>query len=214
MALSQDLIGFVREALARGLARNQIEEVLIRSGWPADQVRRALAGFADVSFPIPVPRPVPTTSAREAFMYVLMFATLFVSAYSLGDLLFEIINRTFPDPAVTRFQRSTLEAIRWSLSSLIVAFPVFLWIGWLIARIVRADPTKRASKIRRQLTYVTLFVASCVLIGDITTVVYSFLGGELTTRFVLKVLTVAVIAGTVFGYYLAELRVEERKPET
>src|SRR5262245_19177442 len=214
MALSADLIGFVREALARGMPRDQIEEVLLRSGWPVDQVRRALGGFADVSFPIPVPRPLSTTSAREAFMYVLMFATLFISAYSLGDLLFEIINRAFPDPAVSRFQQPALQAMRWSLSTLIVAFPVFLWIAWLIARLVRAEPTKRASRIRRQLTYFTLFIASCVLIGDVTSVVYSFLGGELTTRFVLKVLAVALIAGTVFGYYLAELRIEERKPET
>ena len=214
MALSQDLLAFVKDALAKGLSRADIENVLLRSGWPEDQVRRAMSGFAEVDFPIPVPRPVAIASAREAFMYVLLFATLFVSAYSLGDLLFEIINRAFPDPAVNRYPQSTLQAIRWSLSALIVAFPVFLWVGWLIARLVRAEPTKRASRIRRQLTYITLFVASCVLIGDLTTVVYSFLGGELTARFLLKVLTVAVISGTVFGYYLADLRVEERKPET
>ena len=75
-------------------------------------------------------------------------------------------------------------------------------------------PTKRASKIRRRLTYVTLFIASCVLIGDFTYVVYSFLGGELTVRFVLKALVVAVIAGTAFGYYLWDLRANEREPET
>jgi len=53
-----------------------------------------------------------------------------------------------------------------------------------------------------------------VLIGDFTYVVYSFLGGELTVRFVLKALVVAVIAGTAFGYYLWDLRANEREPET
>src|SRR5712691_11977841 len=120
MALNQDLIAFVKDGLQRGLARADIEAVLLRAGWPPDQVRRALAGFADIEFALPVPRPLPTVSIREAFMYVLMFATLFVSAYRLGDLLFDIINRTFPDPADTRFtQLSTLQAIRWSLSCLI-----------------------------------------------------------------------------------------------
>jgi len=33
------------------------------------------------------------------------------------------------------------------------------------------------------------------LIGDVTTIVYNFLGGEMTARFVLKALTVAAIAG-------------------
>jgi hypothetical protein len=214
MALNQDLIAFVKDGLQRGLARSDIEAVLLRAGWPAEQVRRALAGFADIEFAIPVPRPIPTVSAREAFMYVLMFTTLFVSAYNLGDLLFGIIDRRFPDPASPRPEQFTLQSIRWALSSLIVAFPIFLWMAWLIARLVRADPTKRASRIRRRLTYITLFVAACVLIGDVITVVYSFLGGELTTRFVLKVITVGGIAGTAFGYYLSDLRVEEKEPET
>ena len=214
MALSEDLMAFVKDALQRPVSRAQIEDALLRAGWPADQVRRALAAFADVEFAIPVPRPVPTVSAREAFMYVLMFATLFVSAYSLGDLLFDIINREFPDPAVEVSAQSTLQAIRWSLSSLIVAFPIFSWVAWLISRLVQIDPTKSASRIRRQLTYVTLFIASCVLIGDVITVIYSFLGGELTTRVALKVLTVGVISGTVFGYYLSDLRAVEKEPET
>ena len=33
--------------------------------------------------------------------------------------------------------------------------------------------------------------------------------GDLSLRFVLKVLVVGVIAGTVFGYYLWDLRQEE-----
>ena len=214
MALNQDLVAFVKEGLQRGLARGDIEAVLLRAGWPPEQVRRALAGFADFEFAIPVPRPIPTVSAREAFMYVLMFATLFVSAYSLGDLLFDIIDRRFPDPVSSRAEAFTLQSIRWALSALIVAFPIFLWMAWLIARLVRADSTKRASRIRRRLTYITLFIAACVLIGDVITVVYSFLGGELTTRFVLKVFTVGAIAGTAFGYYLSDLRVEEKEPET
>ena len=40
---------------------------------------------------------------------------------------------------------------------------------------------------------------------------YRLLGGELSLRFVLKVLVVGVIAGGVFGYYLGELRREERE---
>jgi len=214
MALNPELTAFVKDGLQRGLARSDLEAVLVRAGWPQEQVGRALAAFADVEFAIPVPRPIPTVSAREAFMYVLMFATIFLSAYNLGDLLFSIINRAFPDPASRGFYQSSLQSIRWSLSSLIVAFPIFLWVAWLIARLVRTDPTKRSSRIRRQLTYVTLFAAACVIIGDIITVIYSFLGGELTTRFVLKVITVGLIAGSIFGYYLSDLRVEEKEPET
>jgi hypothetical protein len=37
------------------------------------------------------------------------------------------------------------------------------------------------------------------------------LGGEATTRFLLKVLVVAAIAGTGFGWYLWDLRREEKE---
>ena len=129
--------------------------------------------------------------------------------------MFDFINRAFPDPAAGSFdayggyEAYVAQRIRWSVSSLIVACPVFLYMSWSTGRAVSLDPTKRASKVRRWLTYWTLFVAACALIGDFTTLVYNLLGGELTVRFVLKVLTVGLIAGTAFTYYLRDLRRDE-----
>ena len=62
---------------------------------------------------------------------------------------------------------------------------------------------------RSSAIYLTLFIAAGCLIGDMTTLVYQLLGGELTVRFMLKVIVVGAIAGTVFGYYLHDLRREE-----
>ena len=74
---------------------------------------------------------------------------------------------------------------------------------------IRRDPTKRGSKVRRWLTYLTLFAAATALICDVGTLVYSLLGGEITGRFLLKVAVVALIAGSAFGYYLSDLRADE-----
>jgi hypothetical protein len=210
MAGSDELIGFVREALGRGLSRRQVEDALRQAGWEPEQIHGALAAFAPVDFPVAVPRPRTSLSAREAFMYLLLFTTLYIVTYSLGNLLFQFINRAFPDPASYDSDAYIRASIRWSVASLIVALPVFLYMSRLTIRARRADADKRSSPIRRWLTYLTLFVAACVLIGDVMSLVYSVLGGELTTRFVLKVLTVAAIAGTVFWYYLSELRGDER----
>jgi hypothetical protein len=225
MAASEQLSAFVKAALAQSIPRAEIEAVLRKSGWPVGQVRSALDGFADVEFAIPVPRPQPYLDAREAFMYLVLFSTLYLSAYHLGSLLFDIINLTFRDPAdaplgsplvaapldmddaqVANYLR---QSIRWSISSLIVAFPVFFYMSWLVARDLAANPSKRHSKVRRWLTYLTLFVAASVLIGDVITLVYNLLGGEIATRFLLKVLVVGFIAGTVFWYYLSDIRREE-----
>lgn len=210
MAANEELIGFVRDALARGLSRPQVEAALRQAGWDAKQVSAALAAFATIDFPIPVPRPRTSLSAREAFIYLLLFSTMYVVAFQFGSLLFDFINQVFPDPAASEFERFQRESIRFSVSSLIVALPVFLYMSRLTNRETALDPTKRTSPVRRWLTYLTLFSAACVLIGDVTTLIYSLLGGELTTRFVLKVLVVAAIAGTIFWFYVSDLRMDER----
>lgn len=217
MAINEDLLSFVRDSLGRGLSRAQIEDALIRAGWGSDQVKSALAAFAEIEFPIPVPRPKPYLSAREAFIYLVLFTTLYISAYNVGNLVFQFINRAFPDPVWVgplSFTEYTRQAIRWSVASLIIAFPVFLYVSRLISRTVRRDPSKRASKIRKWLTYITLFITAGVIIGDLTTLVYNFLGGELTLRFLLKVMTVGVISGAIFGYYLWDLRQEESEDKS
>ena len=212
MAAGDELLAFVRDALSRGVPRTQIEDVLRRSGWTTDQIRGALTAYAEIDFPVPVPRARPYLSAREAFMYLVLFGTLYASAYNLGSLIFDFINLAFPDASQQSFDgygQYVRESIRWSISWLIVAFPVFLYLSWLTERDVSRDPVKRASKVRRWLTYLTLFSAACALLGDVATLVYNVLGGELTVRFLLKVVTVALIAGTAFVYYLRDLRQDE-----
>ena len=211
MAAGDELLEFVRAALGRGVPRAQIEDVLRKSGWTTDQIQGALTAYADIDFPIPVPRARPYLSAREACIYLVLFGTLYASAYNLGSLVFDFINRAFPDPSQTfeGFEEYSRQSIRWSISWLIVAFPVFMYLSWSTERDIDRDPMKRASKVRRWLTYLTLFSAACALLGDFTTLVYNALGGELTVRFVLKVLTVALISGTAFVYYLNDIRQDE-----
>jgi amino acid transporter len=52
----------------------------------------------------------------------------------------------------------------------------------------------------------TLFAAAIVIIGDLVSLVFRFLNGDLTIQFVLKVLTVFLIAASVFTYYLWNIR--------
>jgi len=206
---TQDLELFVREALLRGQTRESIRKALLEAGWTAEQASTAIAAYADVSFAVPVPKPRAQLSAREAFLYLLLFTTLYLSCYHLGSLVFDLINRAYPDPT-DRNMRFVADSMRWSIAYLIITFPVFIFLANYIGRDVARSPIRRLSPIRRWLTYLTLFVAAGALIGDLTTLVYSVLAGELTIRITLKVLVVLVIAGAVFGYYLADLRKEER----
>ena len=205
MAVSDDVVQFVREALGRGASRDQIRQALRDAGWSAREVDDALQAFADVPFPVPVPRPQTNTDARETFLYGLMAVALGLSAYHLGALLFEAVEHLFPLPGETdRFG----EATRWPVSILVVAVPVFVWVSRVIARDVRDDPGKRQSRNRSQSVFLILFVCATVVIGVLAGVVYTFLGGDLTVRFILKSAVAIGIAGAIFGWYLRDVRPE------
>lgn len=211
-AATQELESFVREALTRGASRPSIAGALATAGWPPELVRDALDTFAEVEFALPVPKPRPYLSAREAFLYLVLFATLYFCAYNLGSLLFDLINLAFPDPAMQDQSVHLGRSMRWSTAAVIIAFPVFVLVARRLSGEIARQPVKRLSAVRRWLTYLTLFVAATVLIGDMTTLVYNLLGGELSARFLLKVLVAALIAGSIFGYYLLDLRQDEQAP--
>ena len=215
MAINEDLTGFIREALNRGLPRDEIRDALSQADWSDEQVRGGLQSFAAVDFPIPVPRPRPSLSAREAFEYLVLFGTLYMSAFSLGSLLFQFINLAFPDPLWPQSVIDTgiPDAMRRSIAALVVATPIFLYAARANSRAIALSPLKRSSPVRRWLTYLTLAIVGGILIGDATTLIYNLLDGEVAARFLLKVLTIGGITGTAFIYFLRDLRMDEKEEE-
>ena len=209
---TQDLEQFVRESLLKGASKERIAATLSVAGWSEGQIQRALDAWDDTAFDLPVPRPRATLSAREAFFYLLLFAALYTAAWSLGSLLFDLLNRALPDAADSTYMTvRTNESMRWSTAAVIIALPLYLWIARRLAREVTNDPLARLSPVRRWLTYLTLFLAAIVLVTDLITLVYHMLGGELTVRFMFKVLIVAALGGAIFAYYMTDLVRGERR---
>jgi hypothetical protein len=206
------LVAFVESALRAGQSRDGVRRALEQAGWSKDQVTDALAHYADVAFALPVPRPRVQLSARDAFWYVLMFGTLYVSAIYLGELLFSFIDTALPDD-LDEFSSYAQSNIRFATAALIVAYPIFLLTARRLEREVVADPSRRSSAVRKWLTYLTLAIAAGVIVGDSIALVFNMLNGELTLRFVLKVVVVAAIAGAVFGYFTWSTRVDDEALE-
>ncbi len=144
---------------------------------------------------------------RDVFLHLLAIVTLYWSAVSFVALLWQYINYFFPD-ALNRYYNyfSFTGPIRFAVASLIIVFPIFVLVSWYLNKIYARESVVRESKIRKWLIYLTLFIASLVIIGDLITVINTFLGGEITIRFVLKALSVFLVAGVIFGYYLDDVR--------
>lgn len=204
MNSEEELTRFVREALAGGASRDDVRAALRDAGWSDVQIHEALDGFAGVAFGRPVPRPRASSGARDAFVYGALFVALFVTAYSFGDICFHLIDQFFGEPS----QRGLADRLRSPISVLVVSTPVFLLLNRLVAQETREDPNRRISEVRRKLTYLTLFISGAVLLGVVAGLVYSVLGGELPTTFVLKSIVVGGIAGIGFIHYLSEMRQE------
>ena len=211
--MSSELDSFVKDSLERGLERDAIREVLLRAGWRQEELSNALSAYADIDFPVPVPRPKPYLQAREAFLYLVSFIALYATAFSLGTLIFAFIDRAFPDPLSFRAGFGGEFATRGltvAIASIIITFPLYLFLMWRLAREAEVYPERRQSRLRKWLTYLTLVVAAGIIIGDLIALLSNLLGGDLTIRFTLKALTILVITGSIFGFYLWDLQQSEK----
>lgn len=150
------------------------------------------------------------TSPKDVFLHLLMTSALYTSAGSFLVLIFQYINILLPDLLLEQGGRYALtsyyQSIRWALASLVVVFPVYVLTSWFLNKDYSRNPSKRNLRIRKWLLYFTLFAAALIVIGDLVTLVYNFLQGELTLRFILKVLAVGFVSGSVFGYYFVDIR--------
>jgi len=211
-SVTDEMRDFVRDALIKGESRESISAALQSAGWPEAQVARALEAYASTDFPLPIPRPRSQVSAREAFIYLLLYTTLLICAVQFGSLLFSLIDTSFPDALDPDYRVNSRDSsMRFAISSLVVAFPLFLFLSRVVAKSVQRNPAVRLSWVRKWLTYLALFVAATILMGDIIFLLSKLLDGDLTTRFVLKSATVGLISGCIFGYYFLGLQQEEKE---
>ena len=204
MRPSDQLAEFTRDALAAGKNRDDIRTALTQSGWAPNEGSEALDAWADIDFPTPGPRPRPYVSAREAFFYGIMFVALAMTAWHLVALFHNLIDHWITDLRDENTGRYALSSTRWSIAALIVFTPTFLLLNRRTVQATKADPGKRRSGVRKWFGYVTLFLASISLLGDLMAVIYALLSGDLTLRFILKALVVAGVAGAIFAYFRQE----------
>ena len=86
---------------------------------------------------------------------------------------------------------------RWALSTLIIAAPIYGGLLWWMDRDLARHPFKRVSGVRVVALGLMLTVAAMTFACDAVYTVYALLNGELTLRFALKAVTVALVAGGV-----------------
>lgn len=193
MARDSRLRDFVGAALAAGRSRAEIAEALSRAGWSAGEARAALAAWADTPFVPPVPRPGARLDPRDATVNALVFLAMLLAAVHLVLLGHALVELWVADPV--DWTGGLPGRVRWTSAMILVAGPLALLLDRHERRRVAALPGARPPAARAWIAHVTAFVAGAVLLVDLVALIYGFLSGDLTLRFLLKTLVVAAVAG-------------------
>jgi uncharacterized membrane protein YidH (DUF202 family) len=201
------LLEFIEASKSKGASDEFLASFLARRGWPQQDVYSALGKYWERATGLPVPERISGgESSRDAFLYLLSFSTLATWSSALGSILFRFIESWFPDPVVRNHVYNLRNAVTWQMASVAVAFPIFLIVMRIILREADDPPERLESGVRKWLTYLVLLLTAGAMICDLIWFFDYFLTGELSARFVLKALTVMLVCGAIFVYYLGSLR--------
>ncbi len=147
------------------------------------------------------------TKALDVFIYLGIGISLVVSVTNLLQVIFAAVNRKFEDVLnYSSYVDATQSDVRFAIASLVVFFPIYIGLSWYVARDIKKFLYKQDIAVRKIMIYLALFVTVLTLIGTLVSVIYTYLGGELSVRFGLKAAAVFVVALAVFGYYFYSLR--------
>jgi Domain of unknown function (DUF5671) len=200
------LTDFVRTAKEKGVSDGAIVALLRQQGWQERALYRALSEWYAQMLGIPVPtRGSRAEFARDAFLYLMSFVTLGAWVFALIHLGDALVDRSF---SIDTYLGSLdfRQNVAGYLATIIIAFPIHIWVGTILAREIKRRPESLESGVRKWLTYLALVVTASVLIGDAVWFLSDFLKGELTTAFTVKTGVLVLLTGGVFTYYLGSVR--------
>ena len=107
---------------------------------------------------------------KDLFLYLGMMVALYVSVGSLLKLLFDIINTVYPDALSGSYYYDPYStAMRLAIASLIIVFPIYLWISYYLSKQVRRDESKKNIHIPMQgeIDSMNVSVAAGILLFEV-----------------------------------------------
>jgi len=156
----------------------------------------------------------PKLNAGFFFLCLGLLVTLITSVVSFLNLVFSTLDKRFPDVLNSNYQYGystyDYESIRMALATLIIFFPVFIVVSYFWKKFTKERMGVFDEIIKKWVIYIILFLSSVVVIVDLVTLVKYFISGEITSRFILKVIVTLLVAVLVGIYYVLLLREKEK----
>lgn len=150
------------------------------------------------------------SGAKYAFYYLLSLVALIFIGISVGLIAFGIIDKSIIDPLANIYYGNRDGSLRFAISALLIAGPIYYYTLFLINRGLKKDELKVDSQIRKWLTYFIILVSALIILGVFISIINNFLAGELSLKFFLQALSMLIISGLVFSYYFHDIKTENR----
>ncbi len=148
----------------------------------------------------------PKVMPKDFFLWAGAMVALYWSIVSFIFLIFNYIDYSFPNP-LSYYTDPYQSGVPYEMASIIVLFPAYVLLMWVLRRDILRDPSRKDLWVRRWALIGTLFVAGATIAGDLIVLLTSFLSGnEITEAFLLKTLLVLLVAVGGFLHFFADLR--------
>lgn len=153
-------------------------------------------------------------SSKFFFLSLGVIISLITSVVAFLNLAFEILNKKFPDVLNSTYQYGymsySFEGARVALATLIIIFPVFILVSYFWKKETHIELGTIDLVIKKWMLSLLIFLAGIVIVVDLVTLVRYFVSGEITDRFMYKVLITILVALFVGVHYMFELQGREK----
>ncbi len=141
---------------------------------------------------------------KNIFLYLTAFITLGYDVWHFLSVIFSAIDKKIPDildSTYNYYSSYANDSFRFSVASLIVMFPLYVLVSWYINRQIEKNKMDAESKIRHAMIWATMLITVLSIAGSLVSIIYNYLGGELSNRFVYKALSVTLVSIVIGVYY-------------
>jgi hypothetical protein len=133
--------------------------------------------------------------------------SLYISITFFLSLIFGLINLWFPLDLTYSYEiTSSQDQIRLGIAMVAIFFPAFFLATRIAQQMRRRQQVLESSLIVRIIMYLSLLIGVLTILGTTATTFYTFLSGELTIRFITKVLALVLVTGSALLYFTLDLR--------
>lgn len=166
----------------------------------------------------------PITTTGEAprkitpkffFLSLGVLVSLITSVTAFLNLAFAILDFKYPDVLNATYQYGynsfNYNGARSYIAILVIFLPIFLVLVRYWKKTVHGSLGVIDEAIRKWMLYLIIFLSVLVAAVDLVTLVQYFVGGEITTRFIIKVIVTLFVAFCTGIYYLNEIKTTKWK---